>query len=866
MAEGFRIAQGFVEIDTEDNTPRGLTKITASVSRWGDQLTAKMRRTFSDAFDSREATQGVSRLDDRLKSLASTVMDGVRSFASFGATVAGVTSLLGPLVNGTVAVAAATGQWLAGVSPMLALLPGLAVSMKSFGLVTAGVGLVFKEDLKSWGKAFEQFELQLGRVALQGLPALADGFVKVNLPVVEKGLTAVARSMNEVVLRVGEWVNSAAGQQAVSNIMRDVAAAAERLAPSVARLVISFGNLVARVGDPAIKAIAGLLADAADATARWVDSLTQADIDGAFKRMGDAAQYLVDKVKAVKDVVAWLSENQGAITKVSDSIAGIGIVLGLATGNWVAVAAGAVTLVLNHFDRVAPAVKVMADKAKAAFTAISNDPWVQKIAADVKVIAGLIRDDFATGLDWLKQKWEQLRPAVEQTWQVMGPFIDQVLKNPQVQDGLRLWAAALGGIAAAMLGLAAITGATTGLITASLSAFAAWLTGVFVSAVKSVPMAFTAAWEVVRSTTETTWGAIVSFFQGIPGQLSAVWEQVTTAASDAWGRLVAGAQELPGRVGSALSGMAAGVLYQIGFMTGQAVGAMVAFGAAVVGALVALPGQVVTIFTQVKDRAVEAVTAMASSVVAKAQALPGQVGSALSSLTSSVVTVFTTAKNQAVEQVTSMASSVVAKAQALPGQVGSALVSLGSQVAAKFTDAKNQAVTAATAMVTSVVSLVASLPGKAVAALGNVGTILAAAGRQLIQGFIDGIRSHIPTLDSVLSGITSRVPEKKGPPEKDRVLLEPAGRLVMRGFMRGIDAEAPALDRQLAGLTGMVGATRPAGQTAATGSGPGRASYYFAPGSVTLDASKIRSLQDLLDMLEDLRSTARQYGAVPVGV
>ena len=35
----------------------------------------------------------------------------------------------------------------------------------------------------------------------------------------------------------------------------------------------------------------------------------------------------------------------------------------------------------------------------------------------------------------------------------------------------------------------------------------------------------------------------------------------------------------------------------------------------------------------------------------------------------------------------------------------------------------------------------------------------------------------------------------------------------------------------------------------------------FAAGSIVLDASKIKSLQDLLALLAALKSTSRQYGA-----
>jgi len=42
--------------------------------------------------------------------------------------------------------------------------------------------------------------------------------------------------------------------------------------------------------------------------------------------------------------------------------------------------------------------------------------------------------------------------------------------------------------------------------------------------------------------------------------------------------------------------------------------------------------------------------------------------------------------------------------------------------------------------------------------------------------------------------------------------------------------------------------------------------YHFAPGSIVLDASKLRSIQDLVDLVGGLKSTARQFGAATVTV
>jgi hypothetical protein len=71
----------------------------------------------------------------------------------------------------------------------------------------------------------------------------------------------------------------------------------------------------------------------------------------------------------------------------------------------------------------------------------------------------------------------------------------------------------------------------------------------------------------------------------------------------------------------------------------------------------------------------------------------------------------------------------------------------------------------------------------------------------LISGLIDGIRSRIPSLKSVLHDITAMIPKIKGPPSTDAKLLTPAGRLLIEGLIAGIDGTTAQLKSKLASIT-----------------------------------------------------------------
>lgn len=63
---------------------------------------------------------------------------------------------------------------------------------------------------------------------------------------------------------------------------------------------------------------------------------------------------------------------------------------------------------------------------------------------------------------------------------------------------------------------------------------------------------------------------------------------------------------------------------------------------------------------------------------------------------------------------------------------------------------------------------------------------LAAIGRSLMSGLVSGIKSMIPSLSGILGSITNMIPDWKGPPAKDRVLLAPSGIMIMEGLNDGI--------------------------------------------------------------------------------
>ncbi|WP_026923290.1 phage tail protein [Glycomyces arizonensis] len=129
---------------------------------------------------------------------------------------------------------------------------------------------------------------------------------------------------------------------------------------------------------------------------------------------------------------------------------------------------------------------------------------------------------------------------------------------------------------------------------------------------------------------------------------------------------------------------------------------------------------------------------------------------------------------------------IVGWLQQLPGRVAGWIGDLKDRAVDKFWD---------------LIDWVKGLPDRIMDGLGDLGSLLADAGRDLLQGFLDGIEDMWNSVQDKLSNLTDMLPDWKGPAERDASILRPAGRLVMGGFADGIADGIPAIRRSLEGLT-----------------------------------------------------------------
>jgi len=183
------------------------------------------------------------------------------------------------------------------------------------------------------------------------------------------------------------------------------------------------------------------------------------------------------------------------------------------------------------------------------------------------------------------------------------------------------------------------------------------------------------------------------------------------------------------------------------------------------------------------------------------------------------------------------------------------------KIAGFFADMRNAVVERVQALVT----LIKGLPGRLLTALGNIGRLLYNKGRDIIQGFINGIRDMIGRVrnaaQSVVNAVTDFLPgspAKRGPLSGRGYALLRARRM-MADLARGIQ------DASQMPVTAMAGAIRPVAAVASTtGSGASTTTItnHTTGGNVSIDRVEVRGVLDPTDPTAARRIAATIHDAV----
>jgi len=359
---------------------------------------------------------------------------GVAAFGQLAVAAKTALPYLGIAASSVGALAAVAGaaatkivglaRGIASLGPLVAFLPSIVGGFKLLGATLGAVSKGITAELKPVAKAFEAAEKSAERIGSRGFRQIGIDFNRVNMPGIRAAMESIAGTANTSGRALGRWVNSAPGMKLIRDTSRGIADAFKAAAPSIERAAEALGNLANR-GDIAdrFKRAGEAVGRLADRFKRWADSKSGEDIANGLRTVGNALAFVKDKIQVVKDAVTWLADNRDKVKQFSDAFAALGLAIGVATGNPIAVAIGGFTLLANHWDTVKAKLGDAGGWWKKTWAKVQQDPTILRIVQASKENFDAFKDGFSSTLGLIKSQWDQVWPEMKRTWDEVGPTI-----------------------------------------------------------------------------------------------------------------------------------------------------------------------------------------------------------------------------------------------------------------------------------------------------------------------------------------------------------------------------------------------------------------------------------------------------------
>jgi phage-related protein len=159
--------------------------------------------------------------------------------------------------------------------------------------------------------------------------------------------------------------------------------------------------------------------------------------------------------------------------------------------------------------------------------------------------------------------------------------------------------------------------------------------------------------------------------------------------------------------------------------------------------------------------------------------------------------------------------------------------------------------------VTETVQTVRDLPNKVKQIFSDAQNLLVSAGKAIIRGLIDGLKSMFGSVKSSLTDLTNKLTDWKGPAPKDARLLYDAGRLIISGLIKGLESQYDSVKKSLNELTATI--PKNASKGLKDRINKDRAQLLKLAAQWEAGAKRLEAAQDKLDKLrEDLANYAEK--------
>lgn len=180
----------------------------------------------------------------------------------------------------------------------------------------------------------------------------------------------------------------------------------------------------------------------------------------------------------------------------------------------------------------------------------------------------------------------------------------------------------------------------------------------------------------------------ITFVQGLPARISAAWSALTVSFTNAVNAIIAAVANLPTTISNAIAQMILDLAFFVGFVVGIFIYGIPAAITATINALVALPGQVATTFTNIYT----AVTTWMTLTWQRAVVLANQIVEGISTwfrqLPETTKVTFNTMLTTAIDTLKNMIAAIIAELRTWPAR----LYEWGANIANAFVDGVKSAI------------------------------------------------------------------------------------------------------------------------------------------------------------------------------
>lgn len=514
-------------------------------------------------------------------------------------------------------------------------------------------------------------------------------------------------------------------------------------------------------------------------------------------------------VPALRDFVQWLTqlinkftaldpETQKTILKFAGIAAAIGPVI-LVIGKLVT----AVGSIITTFGKIPGAIA----KAKSAFTAVSaaiggiSAPVVAVVAVIATLVAAFkhlwdtneeFRNKMTAIWDGIKSKFESFAQGIVDRLNALGFDFEnfgEVVKA--IWDGFcSLLAPIFEGV---FNQVSVILGSALDALTGIFDVFIGIFTGNWDQAWQGVKEIFGAVWDLIKGTFESWATAFKGIADTVLGWFGTTWDETWTNIKQFFVDIWNGIKSFFGNLWENLKSIVSTAIKAIQNTITNILNAIVTFWK--------------NIWNGIKTFASTVWNSIKSVITSTFNAIKGTIENILNGISKTWSNIWNGIKS-AVSTIWNRIKSVVSGAiNSVKGTIQSILETIQNVWSNGWDTVKNtlsnaweNIKTGVSNGIDNVVSFVKDLPGKILNALGDTGSLLLDAGKSIINGFLDGLKSAWDNVTGWIGGIGDWIAEHKGPEDYDKKLLIPAGNWIMEGLGKGLGEGFEGVKEQVSGM------------------------------------------------------------------